>query len=161
MVKLFGRGKEQEKADEEFSRGLIGAESQQPPDAFYTKEYIDSLNKSYLQVVDPRVYTILDKYPQLKSFIIAISPLNRLTNKDKTAMQLDTLDGDYLVLINKINTNEDDYENDLWGIYEALRMFMRNGNWDNIQGFKARIITEQTKIITARVEKPKNKVTPF
>ena len=40
-------------------------------------------------------------------------------------------------------------------------MFMRNANCDNIDGFKARIVTEQIKIVKAELEKPKRKVLPF
>jgi hypothetical protein len=161
MVKLFGRGKEQEKADEEFAKELAAGEQHPPPGQMLPEDYVNSLGRSVYMVMDPDVMQIIDSDPQLKSFRIAISHLNRLTKKDKTSMQLDTLDADYLVLINKINSNEDDYENRLWAIYEALRMFMRNANCDNIDGFKARIVTEQIKIVKAEIEKKKRGVLPF
>jgi len=161
MVKLFGRDKEEKKADEEFQKELAAGEQHPPPGTMLPEDYVNSLGRSVYMVMDPDVIAILAEYPQLKSFRIAISHLNRLTRKDKMAMQLDTLDADYLVLINKINSNEDDYENSLWGIYEALRMFMRNANCDNIDGFKARIVTEQIKIVKAELEKKQRKVLPF
>lgn len=161
MVKLFGRGKDQEKADEEFQKQVADGELHPPPGQMLSEDYVNSLGRSVYMVMDPDVMRLIDETPQLKSFRIAISHLNRLTKKDKTAMQLDTLDADYLVLINKINANEDDYENGLWAIYEALRMFMRNANCDNIDGFKARIVTEQIKIAKVELEKPKKKVLSF
>jgi hypothetical protein len=161
MVKLFGKGNEEKKADEEFQKELVAGEQHPPPEQMLTEDYVNSLGRSVYMVMDPDVIAILAEYPQLKSFRIAISHLNRLTRKDKTAMELDTLDADYLILINKINSYEDDYENNLWGIYEALRMFMRNANCDNIDGFKARIVTEQIKIVKAELEKKQKKVLPF
>jgi hypothetical protein len=161
MVKLFGRGKEQEKADEDFQKELAAGEQHPPPGTMLPEDYVNSLGRSVYMVMDPDVMRIIDETPQLKSFRIATSHLNRLTRKDKNAMMLDTLDADYLVLINKINSNEDVYENSLWGIYEALRMFMRNANCDNIDGFKARIVTEQIKIVKAELERPKKKVLPL
>ena len=161
MVKLFGKGKEEKKADEEFQKELAISEQHPPPGQMLSEDYVNSLGRSVYMVMDPDVMQIIGEVPQLKSFRIATSHLNRLTRKDKAAMMLDTLDADYLVLINKINANEDDYENGLWAIYEALRMFMRNANCDNIDGFKARIVTEQIKIVKAELEKPKRKVLPF
>ena len=161
MVKLFGKGKEQEKEDEQFQKELAAGEQHPPPGQMLSEDYVNSLGRSVYMVMDPDVISLLAEYPQLKSFRIAISHLNRLTRKDKKAMELDTLDADYQVLIHKINVNEDDYENSLWAILEALRQFMRNANCDNIDGFKARIVTEQIKIVKAELEKKQKKVLPF
>jgi hypothetical protein len=161
MVKLFGRGNEEKREDEQFQKDLVAGEQHPPPGQMLTEDYVNSLGRSVYMVMDPDVLAILAEYPQLKSFRIAVSHLNRLTRKDKNAMALDTLDNDYQVLIHKINANEDDYENSLWAVYEALRQFMRNASYDNVDGFKARIVTEQIKIVKAELEKKQKKVLPF
>jgi hypothetical protein len=161
MVKLFGRGNEEKREDEQFQKDLVAGEQHPPPGQMLTEDYVNSLGRSVYMVMDPDVLAILAKYPELKGLRIMASHLNRLTKKDKKCLELDRLDTDYQILIHKINCDEDEFESGLWAVLEAFRHFLRTSNYDNIDGFKARIVTEQIKIVKAELEKVRKKVLPF
>lgn len=161
MVKLFGRGNEEKKEDEEFQRELAAGEQHPPPGQMFPDDYVNSLGRSIYMAMDPDVRQLLSKYPELDDYVISTSHLNRLTKKDRKAIELDILDYDYQILLHKILTSEDEYESKQWSILQALRQFQRTGCYDSLDGFKAKVVTEQIKVIKAELEKKRGKVLPF
>jgi hypothetical protein len=161
MVKLFGKGKEEEHVDDEFQRELAAGEQHPPPGQMLTEDYVNSLGRSVYMVMDPDVMKILNDDDQLKTLIPAASHLNRLTKKDRGAMQLDMLDYEFLLMIHKLNMKEDEYETSGWAKLQAFIPFFRNLVYDSVDGFKAKVVTEQIKVIKAELEKKRKKVLPF
>lgn len=161
MVKLFGRGTEEKKEDEEFQRELAAGEQHPPPGQMLTEDYVNSLGRSVYMVMDPDVMKILSEDEQLRTLIPAVSHLNRLTKKDQNAMRLDMLDYEFLLMIHKLNMNEDEYETTGWAKLQAFVPFFRNLVYDSVDGFKAKVVTEQIKVIKAELEKKRRKVLPF
>jgi hypothetical protein len=156
---FIGKGKEEQDREQALHEDIVRGQTM--PNPSISDEGVASLGSSVYMVIDPDVLQIINEHKELKAFRILVSHLNRLTKKDKRTMDLDTLDTDYQVLIHKLNMNEDDYENEMWGLLEALRMFLRSSNCDSIDGFKARVVTEQIKVIKTQLEQVKKKVLPF
>lgn len=154
MVKIFGRGKKDEK-DEEFGTDMALTEhSRQSP---MSDEMIYSLGRSVYMIMDPEVTGILnaDGNDQFNALIPAFSHLNRTTNIDKKQAELLTLDYEYLSLIHKLNMNEDEYENVGWAMLESLKIFAHGITSDAFHGWKGKLVTEQIKIIRTELEKKK------
>jgi hypothetical protein len=146
---------------EDLKGGIIINETAPGPQQILTEDYVNSLGRSVYMVMDPDVMQILHDDEQLKTLIPAASHLNRLTNKDRKATELDMLDYEFLLMIHKLNMNEDDYESAGWAKLQAFIPFFRNLVYDSVGGFKAHMVTEQIKIIKAEIEKQKKKVLPF
>lgn len=155
-MKIFGRGKKDDK-EEQFATDMALTEHSRP----MADEMINSLGRSVYMVMDPDVQAILNNpektNPQLQALLPAFSHLNRTTKIGKTQAELLTLDYEYLSLIHKLNMNEDEYENVGWALLESLKIFASGIISDALDGFKARVITEQIKIIRTELQKQKKK----
>lgn len=158
-MKLFGRGKKEQ--DDDFHKDLVINEQNPPPGSVVPEDYVYSLGRSVYMVLDPDVMEVLKQDPKLQTLIPAASHLNRLTRKDRKAMELDMLDYEFLLQIHKLNMNEDDYETTGWAKLQAFVPFFRNIVYDSVDGFKARVVTEQIKVVKAELEKKKKRVLPF
>lgn len=152
---VFGRGKKRQDEDEEFGKGMAGIEQSNQPQM--SDEMISSLGRSVYMVMDPEVTAILndkDK-PQFQALLPAFSHLNRTTRIGKKQAELLTLNYEYLSLIHKLNMPEDDYENVGWALLESLKIFASGIISDAFEGFKAKVVTEQIKIIRTELERKK------
>lgn len=147
LPKIFGKKKDDE--TEEHLRDLILSEQQTP----LPEEQLQSLGANYYNIVDPEVLEILKNKKYLEPFIIACSHLNRLTRIGKTEASLAELDYEFLIQIIKLNMPEDTYENEAWGLLEALKLFTRSIINDAFNGHKARIISETRRLIRAEISK--------
>jgi len=153
MVKLpniFHRKKD-DGLDDEHLRNMALSEQQTP----LPEEQLYSLGANYYNIIDPEVLEILkDKDKKyLEPFIIACSHLNRLTRIGKTEASLAELDYEFLIQITKLNMPEDTYENEAWGILEALKLFTRSIINDAFNGHKARMISELRRVVRAELSK--------
>jgi len=162
---VFGRNKKEDK-DEEFQRDLALTEQSRQPTT--PEDYLYSLGRSVYMIMDPEVGAILNpvdgngnpKPSVFRSLIPAFSHLNRTTKIGNKEAELLMLDYEYLSLIHKLNMEEDQYENEGWALLESLKIFARGIINDAREGFKARIATEQIKIIRTETEKKKRRL-PF
>jgi len=151
---VFGRGKKDEK-DEQFGADMALTEHGHQPQM--SDEMIYSLGRSVYMVMDPEVTAILndkDK-PQFQALLPAFSHLNRTTRIGKKQAELLTLNYEYLSLIHKLNMPEDEYENVGWALLESLKIFASGIISDAYEGFKAKVVTEQIKIIRTELDKKK------
>lgn len=159
--------KKKDDKTEEFKRDMTLTEQQrQTP---MTEDYVYSLGRSVYMIMDPEVTAMLNptddngkpKPSQFRSLIPAFSHLNRLSNIDKQQKELLTLDYEFLILIHKLNMNEDQYESVGWAELESLKIFAQNMVSDSFHGWKGKLVTEQIKIIRAELEKKKKGLLPF
>jgi len=155
---LFRRKKDDE-YEEEYGRELISEEaSKEVP----IEEYIASLGRSAYLFMDPDVKNAILEDPKLKNLYPAFSHLNRLTQKDRKALKLDHLYFKRLRLLHEADMQEDQYDFGGWEKCDALQIFFNHQNWDNLHGFKARVVTEIIKRIHAEVEtKKRRRLLPF
>jgi len=163
---LLGRGRKKRKDqdEEEFKKEVALTElgGEMPPQSVgLTQDYIYSLGRSVYMIMDPEVNLVLNKKPYLKTLIPAFSHLNRISRIGKQEADLLELDYEFLMLIHKLNMNEDEYENKGWAELESLKLFARHMIHDSFGGWKGNLLTEQVKIIKAELEKPKKKRLPF
>jgi len=165
MVKLFGRGNEEKKEDEQFQKDLVAGEQHPPPGQILTEDYVNSLGRSVYMVMDPDVCRLVDEvikvYPELAGIRIMISHLNRLTKINLKELKLAMLVLERDLLLVKMHCKESTYNAGLWLVLHALIDFCRKIQYDSVDGFKARIVTEQIKIVKAELEKIRKKVLPF
>lgn len=138
-------------ADEEFTRDMAMSEAGQREQV--DADYLYSLGRSIYMIHDPQLE--LKDDDQFNELYPAFSMLNRTTNIGNLDRELLLLDYEALLLINKINMNEDEYENKGWAKLEALKIFARYMVSDSFHGWKGRLVTEQIKIIRAELEKKK------
>ena len=147
-MKIFNRGKKEPDKDEQFARDMTGIEESRP--AVMPEEYINSLGRSVFMIMDPDVIALLTDEEKP-----AFSHLNRVTNIGQKEAGLQMLDYEFLSLVDKMNTNEDEYEDKGWKKSLSKRIFARGIINDAFKGFKAKIVTEQIKVIRTQVEKKK------
>jgi len=145
---IFRRGKKEPDEDEQLARDIIVSEESQP--AVMTEEYINSLGRSVFMIMDPDVTRLLDDEEKP-----AFSHLNRVTNIGQKEADLQMLDYEFLSLVDKMNSNEDEYEDKGWKKSLSKRIFARSIINDAFNGWKGKIVTEQIKVIRTQIEKKK------
>uniref|UniRef100_A0A6H1ZYQ4 Uncharacterized protein n=1 Tax=viral metagenome TaxID=1070528 RepID=A0A6H1ZYQ4_9ZZZZ len=161
---IFRRGKKRKEEEEakEHARNVTYAEESQPMSE-EDRAMIYSLGRSVYMIQDPDFNTwLLDEENKLRNSYPAFSMVNRTTNIGQHDKELLLLDYEYLLLINKLNMNEDEYENEGWASLAAMDIYARYMVNDSLQGWKGRLVTEQIKHIVTEIQKTKKRgLLPF
>jgi len=159
MVLGLGKGKKKKEEEErrQARRDTAHIEQQVP----LSEDEIYSIGKAYFSVEDPKVKSIIDKYECLQPFHIIFSPVNRLTKMGSRGAELDELDQEGSILVTKMNMDEDKYDGELWGILDAFKPYGRNVIRDGFNGHKAKMWTEQIRVIRTEENVPEKKRLPF
>lgn len=165
MVSL--RGKKDEKAMEHQHETAM-AERSRPESMPMTEDYVNSLGRSVYSIIDPEVMAILNPIDakgklidsELRSLIPALSHLNRMTQIGKDDVVLDRLDLEYIFYLLKVLSNEDgtiDKASAKTILKESLKFYANHIPTDAYEGFKAKLLAYQMKIIRTELEEKKTK----
>lgn len=142
--------------DDEYQRAASLSEiSRENQSEQQRADFLYSLGRSIYMIQDPILVNVLLEDDEFKAMYAAFSQLNRTTNIGNLDRELLLLDYEALLLINKLNMDEDKYENLGWAKMEALKIFARYMVSDSFHGWKGRLVTEQIKIIRTELEKKK------
>jgi hypothetical protein len=156
----FGWGNKKKKEEEdavEHARNVTYAEESRPMSE-EDRAMIYSLGRSVYMIKDPDLDSwLLDSENKLRNTYPAFSMVNRTTNIGQQDREIMMLDYEYLLLINKLNMNEDEYENKGWASLAAMEIYARYMLNDSFHGWKGRLVTEQIKKIVTEIEKTKKK----
>lgn len=165
MIQLPGFGGRDKKAkkidDRHFVQeaALVERSRQQVPSR---ADMYSSLGSSVYMVEDPEVDNAILENRELSPMYPAFSFLNRLTKHGQLQSELLALDYEALILITKMNSNEDEFEADGWRMLAALEIYAQSIISDSHKGFKAEIVTTQVKSIkTELVEGKKRRLLPL
>lgn len=128
-----------------------------------------SLGRSVYMIMDPEVTSIIDprdkngrRLPsQLRSLLPAFSHLNRVSKIGSREADLLELDYEYLMIIHKLNMNEEEFESKGWAELESLKIFARHMINDAFGGWKGNLITEHIKVIKTELKEEKKSRWPF
>lgn len=145
---IFRRDKKPPDEDEQLQREMIVTGESRP--AVMPEEYVASLGRSVFMIMDPDVTKLLDEEE-----MPAFSHLNRVTNIGQKEADLQMLDYEFLSLVDKMNSNEDEYEDKGWKKSLSKRIFARSIINDAFHGWKGKIVTEQIKVIRTQIDKKK------
>lgn len=157
----FGWGKKKEDVDGNFVREAALGSLQGPTTSL--EEYQNSLGRTVYMIMDSDVTAFLagkindkgEAEGPLADMLPAFSHMNRLTKITKHEAELLKLQYDYLVMRKRMSIPEHMYDSQLGGALEALRIYAANMVNDNIDGFKAKIATEQIKRVDVGLIKKK------
>ena len=129
-----------------------------------TEDYVSSLGRSVYSIIDPEVVEIIkkivegEKFNDLAWLVPAISHLNRMTQiTNKTDLEIVKLDYDALFLEYEALRNEGDYDVQKALLTDALQIFANFIPADAWDGFKAKLLSYQMKIIRTELEEKKTK----
>lgn len=135
------------------------------PESPMTEDYVNSLGRSVYSIIDPEVASILNPMDEnghpieseLRSLIPALSHLNRMTQINKLDVELDRLDLEFIFLRMKCSMDEKDYDTDKAELIESLQFYAHHIPTDAFEGFKAKLLAYQMKIIRTELEEKKTK----
>ena len=99
----------------------------------------------------------LAKFQKIVPYLILLSPLMRLTNIDEKEVRMLRRRVSIMIRRDILDMNEEELELTDVNFYEALKIMCWNAIGDSLMGQKARIVTEQKKIIETRFTEPKKK----
>jgi len=141
----------------DFQKGVTIAE-QRRPGAPLTEDYVNSLGRSVYSIIDPEVISEVTKRgSKLKWIVPAISHLNRMTNLSKTDVEILKLDLDALFYEYEALREEGEYDTKEALLTSALQIFSNIIPADSFQGFKAKLLAYQMKVIRTELEEKKTK----
>jgi len=163
MVKNPFKGKKDEKAMDYQKEVVLTEQNRQGMPM--TEEYVNSLGRSVYSIIDPEVMALLNPIDangkpiesDLRQLIPALSHLNRMTQINKLDVELDRLDLEYIFLRMKCSMNEEDYDTEKAGLIESLQFYANHIPTDAFEGFKAKLLAYQMKIIRTELEEKKTK----
>ena len=163
-----GKSKEKKEAEEEY-RKVMALTEQGKPQGAMTEDYIASLGSRVYLIMDPTVTEFLnpldaDGKPLPSSYremYPAFSHLNRLSHIGKLQAEILELDYEYLMLIRKMNMDEDEYDSKGWLEIESLKIHATHIISDAFDGWKGKLFTEQSKTIRTEMVETKKKRWPF
>jgi len=99
----------------------------------------------------------LSKFQKIVPYLILLSPLMRLTNIDEKEVRMLKRRVSIMIRRDMLDMDEEELELTDVNFYEALKIMCWNAIGDSLMGQKARIVTEQKKIIETRFTEPKKK----
>jgi len=138
----------------EFTRDFALA-GETRPDATMQKDFLDAYGRTYLMIQDELTLKMLWDNPKLRHLIPAYAGILRTSKIDKGEKELQDLDYEYLIMQNKMSMNEDQYEHYVCGTHVSLMIYARSITNDQLDGWKAKVTTEQTKRIIAETKTKK------
>jgi len=99
----------------------------------------------------------LRRFQRLIPYVILLSPLMRLTNIDEKEEKKLKRKVSIMIRRDILDMDEEELELTDVNFYDALKIICWNAITDSRMGWKARIATEQRKIITTEFTQPKRK----
>lgn len=153
MVKILGRNKEKKEKEMDFKKGLVLTEQSRQT---LTPEYVDSLGRSVYMIYDEEVIKLLEEN-DLNHLIPALSFLNRVTSEGKQSVEIDMLDLEAIFLKEKILMEEETYEEKTCKLLDTLQFFANHIPTDAFEGFKAKLLAYQMKVIRTELEEKKKR----
>lgn len=99
----------------------------------------------------------LSKFQKIVPYLILLSPLMRLTNIDEKEVKMLKRRVSIMIRRDILDMDEEELELTDVNFYEALKIMCWNAIGDSFMGQKARIVTEQKKIIETKFTEPKKK----
>lgn len=126
----------------------------QPPTS---QEVLNAMGSQYYLLMDDLTLEQVVHDPETVHMIPAISQLNRTTKVTPSQAELQMLDYEYLMLIHNVNMDEDDFDARGWSKMEALKLHCNAIVYDQIDGHRAKLLTETKKIIEAQLKEAKEK----
>lgn len=148
------RGKKDEKAMDLQHEEAMAERSR--PEGPMTDEYVNSLGRSVYSIIDPEVLAAIQKN-KLDSFLPLLSHLNRMTQLTKQDVDLAKLDLEANFLMFEALRDEGKYNTKQALLVENLQFFANFMLTDSFEGFKAKILAYQMKIIRTELEEKKTK----
>lgn len=106
-------------------------------------------------IIDPEVLALLLEKPKYRNLIPAFSHLNRISNIGPLEAEILELDYEALLLLQEMFMKESKYNASDFILMMSLGMHSRFIIADSYQGHKAKVITEQTRVIRTELTKPK------
>lgn len=145
---FWNRGKEDKK---NFERSMVT--NQQMEDAQRGQdpaEYAEQLTRANMFTHDDRVSMFLERHKAYKALVPAFSPVNRTTKHiSKQDAKIAWLDQQILFTMLEMTMSPEEYESGAMEILQGFEIFGNTQISDGYEGFKAKALTEQRKIITA------------
>lgn len=123
----------------------------------HTEDFLHALGQSALMIIDPEVLTQLLSDARYKGLIPAFSHLNRISNIGKLEAKLLEYDYEALIITSKMEMDEDKYNARDWKFLQSLGMHARFIIHDSFNGHKAKMISEQIRVIRTELSKVKTK----
>lgn len=148
------RGKKDEKARDLQHETAMAERSR--PEGPMTEEYVNSLGRSVYSIIDPEVLNLLQTN-KLEFFIPLLSHLNRMTKLSKQDVELAKLDLEANFLMFEALRDEGSYNTKQALLVEGIQFFANFILTDSYEGFKAKILAYQMKIIRTELEEKKTK----
>jgi len=151
------RSKKDEKAMDYQKESAHIEHSRQDSDAYHER-YVSSLGRSVYTIIDPEVTRILtDPKYKLQVLIPLLSHLNRLTQIGKDDVVLDRIKIRRMFLRIRITMKKSDYSVELSALLKSLEFFALHMTADSYEGFKAKLLAYEMKIIRTELEEKKTK----
>jgi hypothetical protein len=114
-------------------------------------EYAEQLTRANAFTHDDRIDDFFKRHPEYAAFIPAFSPVNRTTKHiSKQDAKIAWLDNQILFTMTEMTMSPDDYENGAMEIIQGFEIYGNTQISDGFDGFKAKVLTEQRKVITAQ-----------
>lgn len=111
-------------------------------------EYIQEAKRASFFIKDPLVEEFLDEHPAYRALVPAFSPVNRTTSHiSKQDAKVAWLDHQILFTMLEMTMRPEDYEAGALEILQGFEIFGATQISDGFEGFKAKALTQQTKII--------------
>lgn len=156
-MKLPFTSKKDEKAmDRQHETAM--AERARPDSDAYQEKYVSSLGRSVYTIIDPEVIQIItDEKYKLRALIPLLSHLNRLTQIGKDDVVIDRIKIRRMFLRIRITMKKSDYSVELSELLKSLEFFALHMTADSYEGFKAKLLAYEMKIIRTELEEKKTK----
>jgi len=154
--KVLGKDEAKEKR-EALGMEVVRMDVGKPEQGPLPQELINQLGKEYYLLVDDLTLKQLDEDEQLKHLIPAVSHLNRTTKIRRRDAEIQMLEMECLFDIHTMQMEEDKFDHKGWAKLQALQIFGKDTIHDKIEGHRGKLISDQIRIIEARVVAEKKK----
>ena len=167
MVKIPFIHRDKEDKDGDMARAVAMNEAMPPQIGTPDQAYMDSLGQRSYMILDPTMIDFIagpvdqktgEAKGKLSHLLPAFSHLNRLTKIKPKEAELMKLQLDYLIMRTRVSVPEHEYDEKLGGSLESLRFAGLAMINDNVEGFKAKVVTEQTKFVDVGIRKQKGRL---
>jgi hypothetical protein len=117
-------------------------------------EYAEQLTRASAFTHDDRIDDFFKKHPEYNALIPAFSPVNRTTKHiSKQDAKIAWLDQQILFTMLETTMSPEAYEAGAMEILQGFEIFGNTQISDGYEGFKAKVLTQQTKVIRAEEAK--------